>query len=244
MSEVSTYGEARRWHYYFSLGLLVSVAMVLCLRLAYVFLADPHRFPIHHVKISSTYHYLSKSGVAEALTPYVSASYFGLQVTNLKKALYAIPWVKSVKVERIWPDTVKIVLTERVPAAIWNNWFLTADGELFLAQDAVKNSPLLRLKGPQNQAREVLHVYQKLSKILAKYHFSTAELALRENQSWELMLTNGVFLRLGKQAMDTRLERFCRAYAVIFADKNPDNAEVDLRYPSGMAVHWKQMAGE
>lgn len=36
-----------------------------------------------------------------------------------QRALEQLPWIKSAKVERRWPDTVYVALTERAPLALW-----------------------------------------------------------------------------------------------------------------------------
>ena len=82
-----------------------------------------------------------------------------------------------------------------------------------------------------------------MSKLLTSYGLTAASLKLRESQAWELSLTNGIMLRLGKRDLELRLQRFCRAYPVVFADKPDQLSSVDLRYARGMAVQWKQQSG-
>ena len=102
---------------------------------------------------------------------------------------------------------------------------------------------LPHLLGPESQQKEVLQNYEKLSKLLSTYGLSASALKLRKNQAWELSLTNGILLRLGKQDMELRLRRFCKAYPAVFADKPEQLSSVDLRYARGMAVQWKQPMG-
>ena len=94
------------------------------------------------------------------------------------------------------------------------------------------------------QQTDVLQIYQKLSKLLSIYGLHAASLQLRDNQAWELSLTNGIRLYLGKQDLEERLQRFCRAFPAIFADKPEQLLSVDLRYAHGLAVHWKQQTGQ
>jgi cell division protein FtsQ len=97
-----------------------------------------------------------------------------------------------------------------------------------------------RLKGPLSQQTEVLQVYEKLSKILTMYGLNATGLHLRDNQSWVLLMDNEVKIYLGKKELEARLLRFCKAYPAVFAQKADQLASVDLRYPRGMAVQWKQ----
>jgi len=46
-------------------------------------------------------------------------SMFTADLRGAQQALYRLPLISSVKVERAWPDTVKIVVTERKP---WGTW--------------------------------------------------------------------------------------------------------------------------
>ena len=68
-------------------------------------------------------------------------------------------------------------------------------------------------------------------------------LNLRDNQSWVLIMGNDVKIYLGKKELEARLLRFCKAYPAVFAEKADQLASVDLRYPRGMAVQWKQQTG-
>ena len=82
-----------------------------------------------------------------------------------------------------------------------------------------------------------------MSKLLSIYGLHASALQLRDNQAWELSLSNGVQIRLGKRDLEKRLTRFCKAWPAVFADKSEQLSSVDLRYARGMAVQWKQQTG-
>ncbi|WP_133130395.1 cell division protein FtsQ/DivIB [Legionella yabuuchiae] len=232
-----------RLRYSSHLTLLIIFALLLSLRLLYLFIADPSRFPINTIQISATYQHISRTQLEKILSNYMGSSYFTLPTGELLHQLRALDWTEQVEIDRVWPDTMKITLIEKKPVAIWNNQLITAKGE-FLGNDvALYSSSLPRLNGPENQQLDVLQNYQKLSKLLAINGLSASSLQLRENQAWDLTLTNGIKLRLGKRDLEPRLERFCRAYPAVFADKQEQLSSVDLRYARGMAVQWKQQTG-
>lgn len=220
-------------------GLMVA-GLVLAAHLLYLYLADAERFPVNTIRISATYQHVTHKELQTILEPYSNLSFFLLPVGKLCEDLKSLSWVHEAHVERIWPDVLKIGLIERVPVAIWNDSLMTADGELFNQKVVKRDWPLPWLQGPTNQMQEVLHVYKKMSKILTAYGLQIAKLRRRKNEAWELTLTNGVKLRLGKQDLIVKLERFCRAYPAVFKDKLDVLVSVDLRYPRGMAVQWKK----
>lgn len=231
--------ETGRLRYASLLTLLIVCALLLTARLIYSFLADAQRYPISTVKVVANYQHITRKQLESVLSNYLSTSFFSLSVRRLHEDLLSLDWSDRVYIERIWPDTLKITLVEKSPIAIWNNALMTDDGELFNVGKVPPDTALPLLRGPIHQQVDVLQIYQKLSKLLSTYGLQAASLQLRDNQAWELSLTNGVQLRLGKRDLEKRLLRFCRAYPGVFADKPEQLGSVDLRYARGMAVQWK-----
>ncbi|MFT4058987.1 MAG: FtsQ-type POTRA domain-containing protein [Legionella sp.] len=232
--------RSEKVRYGFTLWVLILVAILLAGRLAYWYLSDVEYFPIATIKVAASYEHVSHKDLEGVLAKYVGDSFFMLPVKKLQKELNAMPWVDMTTVERVWPDTLKIKLVEKKPIAIWGNALMTAGGQLFSEGDIPTSINIPRLKGPLSQQREVLQVYEKLSKILSMYGLNATGLHLRDNQSWVLLIDNEVKIYLGKKELEARLLRFCKAYPAIFAQKADQLASVDLRYPRGMAVQWKQ----
>lgn len=215
-------------------------ALILIARLFYLYLADPARFPISTVKITASYQHITHKQLASILEPYFNASFFTLPVAKLYMDLVALSWADKVQIERVWPDTLKISLTEKIPIATWNQGLMTEEGEVFNEGNKLAASSLPHLRGPKNQQKEVLQVYEKMSKILSIYGLHASALDWRDNQAWDLTLANGLRLHLGKRDLKLRITRFCKAYPAVFAQKLEQLAIVDLRYPRGMAVQWKK----
>ena len=229
-----------RWSYLGILFLLIISALILTARVSYLYLADAQRFPINTVKITASYHRISRQQLEGILGDTLSGnSFFTLPVQKLRSALKSLPWTKSIYVERVWPDTLKINLVENNPIATWNDAMLLEDGKVFNSDSENVEPMLPHLRGPRNQQQEVLQVYQKLSKILSMNDFYITTLEKRDNQAWEVTLANGVQLHLGKQDIDLKVERFCKAYPAVFSGKLDRLVSVDLRYPRGMAVQWR-----
>lgn len=219
---------------------LIICAILLSLRLGYLFLSDAQRFPINTVKVTASYQHISRKQLENILSKYSHAGFFSLSTQALQKDLKAFEWTDRVEVARVWPDTLKIKLVEKVPVATWNHVLITQDGTLIDTDQDSFNEWLPKLTGPENQFTDVLQIYQKLSKLLGAYQLQIAKLQLRDNQAWELDLMGGIKLHLGQRDIEQRLRRFCRAYILEFSDQSERLSSVDLRYAHGMAVQWKQ----
>lgn len=223
--------------------LLVGCALVLAARLVYFYVADSERFPIATVKVAASYEHVTHKELELILAKYLNASFFSLPVNQLQNEFNALAWVDFSYVERVWPDTLKIKIVEKQPVAIWGNALMTKEGTLFNEGKVPENLSIPKLKGPLAQQLEILQVYEKLSKILSSYGLNASGLHLRDNQTWVLVLGDSIKIYLGKKELDARLLRFCKAYPAVFAQKADQLASVDLRYPRGMAVQWKQQTG-
>jgi cell division protein FtsQ len=226
-------------YYVFLLWGLILCALILVGRLGYYYLSRADYFPINTIKVAASYEHLTHQELEDILTKYIGNSFFALSVNKLQNELNSMNWIDTAIVERVWPDTLKIKLVEKKPVAIWGNALMTEDGRLF-NEGVSQEISLPQLKGPSSQQAQVLQVYEKLSKILSVYGLNAAGLHLRDNQSWVLLMDNGVKIYLGKNKLKARLLRFCKAYPAVFAPKADQLASVDLRYPRGMAVQWKQ----
>lgn len=236
--------DNERLRYAGFLTALIVCALLLSARMVYLFLADAQRFPINTVKVVANYQHITRQQLESVLSNYLQDSFVMLPLDRLQDDLMALDWAGQVEAERVWPDILKIKLVEKNPIAIWNESLITADGTLFNRGKEQIDIVLPRLSGPEPQQADILQNYKKFSKILLVNGLSASALQLRDNQAWELSLTNGVQLYLGKRDLEKRLSRFMRAYPVIFADKPEQVSSVDLRYARGMAVQWKQQTGK
>ena len=232
--------DSRSLRYICWLVVLSLSALFLAYRIGYYYVSDVERFPITTIKIAANYEHITHKELENVLTKYTRNSFFTLSISALQDELNAMNWVDTAIVERVWPDILKIKISEKKPIAVWDNALMTEDGRLFSEGAIPENLNIPYLKGPLSQQTEVLQVYEKLSKILSMYGLNATGLHLRENQSWLLFLGNGVKIYLGKKELEARLLRFCKAYPAVFAEKIEQLASVDLRYPRGMAVQWKQ----
>ena len=235
--------RARGIRYSWLLGILVVSAFVLAGRLGHLYINNAERFPIATIKAAAEYKHVSHKDLENILVKYLDYSFFSLPVNQLQNELNDLKWIDTVYVERVWPDTLKIKLVEKKAIAVWGDSLMTDTGKLFNPSTIPEDLNVPRLKGPVDQQLDVLQVYEKLSKILSEYGLTATGLHLRANQAWVLILNNDVKIYLGKKELEARLERFCKAYPAVFAPKADQLASVDLRYPRGMAVQWKQQTG-
>jgi len=131
------------------------------------------------------------------------------------------------------------VVTEQRPVAIWNQQqLLNTQGEVFQAPIEQLKTSLPMLTGPEGSQQDALDMFRHMQGLLALHKFNAVALGLTERFSWQVSLSNGVALKLGREDTLKRLQRFIELYPVISKHKTDAVAEVDLRYDTGIAVRY------
>lgn len=218
---------------------IIILALSLCL-LAWCKFNDPHTLPIRNVKINGNYPHVNKEAIQQTVLPFLKKGFAHIDLEGLKKALQSLPWVDNVTVSRVWPDKLVINLVEHDPVAQWNlQGLLDSNGVIFTPQSFPPES-LPSLNGPEGQQMFVWQSYQKLNAQLAPLGLKIAQLYLSARQAWNIQLSNGVKVILGRVNPELRLQRLIASYPQIVGSHSADIDYIDMRYTSGMAVKWKQ----
>src|SRR5215208_418852 len=86
-------------------GVLVGLAVLVFTLAGVQLLLRSELFPLRALQVSSPLKHTTKSEIAAAVNGRFGGNFFALELTEVRAALEQIPWVRSVAVRRIWPDT-------------------------------------------------------------------------------------------------------------------------------------------
>ena len=196
-------------------------------------------WPVHEVTIEGELKHTMRSEIEAALYQRVSGNFFSVDVDGVRAALERLPWVRRAAVRRVWPDRLEATLEEHVALARWGEGALVNTyGERFVGGS---KEALPRFSGPRGTESEVTRRYVRFSQIVTPLGASVEEMTLTPRLAWQLKLSNGVRLALGRDAdaAEGRLERFVQSAAKGVARYD----YVDLRYPNGFALRTQDGRG-
>lgn len=194
--------------------------------------------PIKSVVVEGDFNFISKQRATELIGNEIDGDFLQLDLMQLKNALLSDPWVEKVTLNRRWPDTLVVKISEQKPIARWGDGFLNQRGEIVLIDDAGKLSGLPWLQGNEADAPEILQQYQDLSQLLRSRGLEVIALKCDNKKSWRLTIKNHVEIALGRDQVMEKMRRFVTVYDTHLSSVWLDVKAIDLRYTNGVAVRW------
>jgi cell division protein FtsQ len=197
--------------------------------------------PVRSIVIDGPFQRVAAVEVEEAARGSLKGGFISADLDKLRKSVEALAWVDRARVQRLWPDRVRVEIVEQQAAARWGeDSLLNTRGELFAS--GVRHVPpeLPRLDGPTGTEWQVAQRYLAIQGRLVDQQLRVTALRLDARGAWELDLLNGVTVRLGRRQVDERIDRFVEIGAQVVAGRAADIRYVDMRYSNGFSIGWRK----
>ena len=230
---------------------------------------QPDRFQITDIQIVGKFNRVNGQEIKRSVENTLSGNYFSASLQNIEDDIENLPWVFSASVRRQWPSTLIVNVSEVEPIAKWGDrQWLNFTGDL-VDREKELEIDLPQLQGPDSQQREVWNTFKSWSDLLAKNGLQLEELFLDNRGLWHLKVTlnvlavddfvtnesdqqdelvsdtteqiidHNVTLIVDSMHPDKKIHRFVQALNQTLIIDFPNIESVDLRYPNGFAVGWR-----
>jgi cell division protein FtsQ len=236
----------QKMHWAFWLGVTFFIAVIVAVLSSSWYLSKQmvieNNMPIATLSIEGEIHYTQRQDVIKSLEDVDLSNFFQVNVNIVQQQIAQLPWVYSASVRKQWPDELKIYIVDQTPIAIWNGDFLMNQyGDVFQANINKLTAPVPQFFGPEGSENIALENFINFNKLLKFSGLTIDELMLSERFAWQLTLSDGVLLNLGREERFERISRFMDLYPQINKNKQADQQVdyIDLRYDTGAAVGWK-----
>lgn len=165
-------------------------------------------------------------------------SFMTIDLESLQAAFKELPWVRSAKILREWPPGLEVLLEEHIALAYWGETALiNSHGELFRAKTEDQQLPVF--VGPDAISSQlIVNQYKVFNESLRAIGQSAAKVVLTPRHAWHVQLNTGTWLKLGREQIESRLNRYVSVYKQHSEILNQHEvlAYVDLRYSNGFAI--------
>jgi len=202
-------------------------------------LQDAAIFPIKKVKVEGAVRHVNQAMLAQALVRDIHQSFFSIDVHAIKQRVLQVPWVSNVEVYRVWPYTLRLVITEQVPVAIWN-WaeLVNASGERFQEDNLFEFADLPVLKGEDGDEKMLLDKLFMLQKRFNIESLKIREIVQASHFVWRLTLQNGIKIKVSEATQSHIVDQFVQAFQRQRLINQEKISFVDLRYQNGFSIRW------
>lgn len=196
--------------------------------------------PVRVISMDGSFQRVSPGQIEKAVTPFSQAGFMSADLDLIARAVETIPWVEHARVQRRWPNSLHVAVTEQTAAARWGeSGLLNTRGELFVKAAAHVPAELPRLSGPDGTQLNVAQRYLSAQGRMLEAGMRIAAMRLDERGAWEMDLDCGVTVRLGRRQVDERIDRFIRTTSSVIAHRLREITYVDMRYANGFAIGWR-----
>ena len=200
------------------------------------------RWPMRHLLVTGEFHQVSDARVRSAVLPLVQDGFFAVDLDQVRRVLAELPWVQRVEVRKRWPDRLEVSLVEYKPLARWGaKQMLSENGELFPApMGVVSRLPLF--EGPESRAAEIMAFHTQAKPLFLGSGLQVSTVRLSARGSWNLTLSDGAVIEVGRGDPQLRLARFARLLSRLESADPRQLQRADLRYTNGFALTWRAPA--
>ncbi len=197
--------------------------------------------PVKYVRVVGAFQYIATGKIKEVMRNRVNNGFYNADIQQIQESVKALPWVESATVERIWPDTINVMIDEQRPVVRWgDNELLNKKGKRFKPDKINDFSELILLAGPDGYEKKMLGVVNELSDAFTEQRMKLAEFQINERRAWTIKLQNKIVLNAGRNQPLEKIQRFLNTISLITEEQMAKIAVVDLRYSNGYALTWKQ----
>ncbi len=196
--------------------------------------------PIRTIQLAGSFENLDQGEVERTLRPYIGQGFFSLDIHEMQQQLRRKSWTDSVSVRRIWPDKLRVTITEKKPVARWDDEHLLSSRAKVYAADAAAFGHLPVVNGVNHEPEWVMRRFYRLEARFAEVDERLVAMRVDSRGAIDIELINGLEIKLGRSNIEHKLERLISIYQQQILPRREQIDRLDLRYANGFAVAWKK----
>ncbi|WP_233505955.1 cell division protein FtsQ/DivIB [Rhodoferax lacus] len=229
---------------------LVLVLLVYCAVATVRSVSRARAFDIQGITVTGDSRHNNSLTLRANVAPRIAGTFFTVDLSRVRAAFEAAPWVRRAVVHRDFPNRLRVTLQEHEPVALWGGEggqgdarLVNSFGEVFEANlGEVDQDSLPLLSGPEGQSAEVLAMYRAIAPLFSDMDMAVEQMELSGRGSWSLRLDAGADIELGRGSIDEvkpRVDRFLKTLTQVVSryGRAPNAIEsADLRHENGYAI--------
>ena len=196
--------------------------------------------PLTEVLVGGDFNYMEEQELARLVNREIDGGFLSFDLNRLRGVLQNHPWVDQVSIRRQWPSTLNVEVIEEVPIARWGEQgFLNRLGDELNITDNSTLESLPVLRADYGTSEEMMQHYQLLAELLLPTGLKLIEMQRDHMGAWRVETDEGIELVLGRDKIGEKIKRLALVWQSGLNKQLKIIKTIDLRYPNGLAVAWK-----
>ena len=194
---------------------------------------------ISDVRIAGSLRWVSPEELKLAIAGRLRGGFFRIDIASVRESALAVPWVRDVSVRRVWPGELHLTVVEDRPIARWESGGLVTErGTVLPARHGLVGIGLPVFAGPREAIPRLIDGLREFSSIFDGIGGGIDRLERSAAGNWNLQLADGVRL-VFRDEQEVHVRRFAAVYLSALIGRRGSIERIDLRYPNGFAVRWR-----
>jgi|MEHZ01.4.fsa_nt_MEHZ011100959.1_12 cell division protein FtsQ len=195
--------------------------------------------PIQEIQLSGEFNRSWSDQIERKLSGYAGVGLLSLDLEQVQLQIETTPWVARAQVSRQWPSILEVNLVQHRLVARWGTEGYVSDQGI-LVQGYQVNEELPLLQSSIGNPHSLLDQYRLLSQAMSQLDLKLEELHENYSGDLELVLNNGIKLKLGNKELLSRVQRFMAVWSIDLYKQSEQIGQIDARYANGLAVNWEK----
>lgn len=197
----------------------------------------PVIMPVRQIYLEGKFQYSNPQQLQTIINQYSGVGLLAIDLSQMQSQLQQLPWIKSVNIERRWPDRIRVNVTEKSPyLQLGNDKIISVDGAVFTPASTQQFSNLPMLNIDKVFTPTLFSAYREMEYMLAQHGFELKQFHVNKQGEWTLDLSNDVQIEIGHHKPLFVFERFIAVLPNLNNDPEKQLKSIDLRYENGFAI--------
>ena len=166
-------------------------------------------FIIKNIEVLGVNH-LDKNDIIKIISTNNNINIFNVNIKNIYRNIMDNTWIKKASIKIIYPNTIKVFLTEKKPIAIWQNRYgnslITKSGDIIFEKNLEKfknNLPIIIGQNAHKNVHSILNILNSKRNFIKNIW----SLTFVNERRWDLHFNQGLTIKLPSKNVENAWQK-------------------------------------